>query len=78
MKIFEAIGVMISTYMAGWLRQKTGGFNSVSIMLTFCALVAALSVYGMIKISLVDQFLLAKKDQEELPDSPAGDAEEKT
>ena len=48
LKICEALGVMIVTYLCGYLRQQTGSFFCVTLLMTLCLLVAIFSSYLMI------------------------------
>lgn len=47
-KIVESIGITIFTYLAGYIRQKTGGFNGVTLCLIGCAFVSLLGSYGLL------------------------------
>jgi predicted lipid-binding transport protein (Tim44 family) len=45
MKISEALGSMIITYMSGYVSEKTGGFSGVCSLFVFMSLMATVASY---------------------------------
>lgn len=62
MKIIEGFNIMTFTYLAGFLRQLTGNYTSVTLLLLTCNLGAMAACYNLIPDNYWDDLKLSFQD----------------